>query len=216
MFGKNKILKVENHAGDFLMVVNIFKTLQGEGPFSGEPAIFVRLGGCNLKCSFCDTEFDNFEQINLNDIIQEINTKISKDNIKLIVITGGEPLRQPIEKFCSKLLELGLKVQIETNGTIARKLPQEVHVVCSPKITNKKYNISEHLIKYADSFKFLLSSEGDYKLVPKLECSKPIYVQPIDSYNQQQNLLNQKYTMKVALKYGYIYSIQQHKILNIE
>ncbi len=43
MFGKNKILKVENHLGDFLMVVNIFKTLQGEGPFSGEPAIFVRL-----------------------------------------------------------------------------------------------------------------------------------------------------------------------------
>ncbi len=58
--------------------------------------------------------------------------------------------------------------------------------------------------------------KGDYKLIPKLECSKPIYVQPIDSYNQQQNLLNQKYTMKVALKYGYIYSIQQHKILNIE
>lgn len=216
MFGKNKILKVENHLGDFLMVVNIFKTLQGEGPFSGEPAIFVRLGGCNLKCSFCDTEFDDFERINLNDIIQKINTEIAKDNIKLIVITGGEPLRQPIEKFCSKLLELGFKVQIETNGTIARKLPQEVHIVCSPKITNKKYNISENLIKYADSFKFLLSSEGDYKLVPKLECSKPIYVQPIDSYNQQQNLLNQKYTMKVALKYGYIYSIQQHKILNIE
>ncbi|MBT4878719.1 MAG: 7-carboxy-7-deazaguanine synthase QueE [Alphaproteobacteria bacterium] len=216
MFGKNKILKVENHLGDFLMVVNIFKTLQGEGPFSGEPAIFVRLGGCNLKCSFCDTEFDNFERINLNDIVQKINTEISKDNIKLIVITGGEPLRQPIEKFCGKLLELGFKVQIETNGTIARKLPQEVHIVCSPKITNKKYNISENLIKYADSFKFLLSSEGDYKLIPKLECSKPIYVQPIDSYNQQQNLLNQKYTMKVALKYGYIYSIQQHKILNIE
>lgn len=216
MFGKNKILKVENHLGDFLMVVNIFKTLQGEGPFSGEPAIFVRLGGCNLKCSFCDTEFDDFERINLNDIIQKINTEIAKDNIKLIVITGGEPLRQPIEKFCSKLLELGFKVQIETNGTIARKLPPEVHIVCSPKITNKKYNISENLIKYADSFKFLLSSEGDYKLVPKLECSKPIYVQPIDSYNQQQNLLNQKYTMKVALKYGYIYSIQQHKILNIE
>ena len=197
-----------------LYLTEIFHSVQGESSFCGLPTTFIRLSGCNLRCSWCDTSYSFSRGVPWK--IQEIVDQVNSYQAHYICITGGEPLRQPIEKFCGKLLELGFKVQIETNGTIARKLPQEVHIVCSPKITNKKYNISENLIKYADSFKFLLSSEGDYKLIPKLECSKPIYVQPIDSYNQQQNLLNQKYTMKVALKYGYIYSIQQHKILNIE
>ena len=216
MFGKNLILKPENHEGDVLSVVNIFKTFQGEGPFCGEAAIFIRLGGCNLQCNFCDTEFDHFKKMTLTQIIEEIKSQIANDHIKLIVITGGEPLRQPIEKLCFLLEELKFKVQIETNGTIIRKLPKKTYIVCSPKISNGQYYIKENLLKFADCFKFLLSVEGDYNFVPKLNIDKPIYVQPIDCYDQEKNLLNQKLTMEIALKNGYIYSMQQHKILNIE
>ncbi|MFO1130065.1 MAG: 7-carboxy-7-deazaguanine synthase QueE [Rickettsiales bacterium] len=67
MFGKNKILGIDN--SNSLGVVNIFNTIQGEGPYAGMPAIFIRLGGCNLACSFCDTEFDKFENFSKEDIL---------------------------------------------------------------------------------------------------------------------------------------------------
>ncbi|CAN0594227.1 unnamed protein product, partial [Ectocarpus sp. 12 AP-2014] len=59
MFGDNPIRPPEKGDGLHLMVKQIFKTLQGEGPHVGTPSIFVRLGGCNLACDFCDTEFEN-------------------------------------------------------------------------------------------------------------------------------------------------------------
>ena len=108
MFGKNKILKIEQHAGDFLDIQEIFPTLQGEGPFVGQGAIFIRLGGCNLKCNFCDTEFDSFKNFSLTEILQKVIelSKNSQGKIvrKLVVITGGEPMRQPIEKLCKELI----------------------------------------------------------------------------------------------------------------
>src|ERR1051325_10188368 len=102
MFGKNKILKPEIHAGLNLDVQKIFLTLQGEGPYVGQPSVFVRLGGCNLACNFCDTEFDSYKKISLKKIISEVK-KLSQNSSKkrvrnLVVITGGEPLRQPIEQ----------------------------------------------------------------------------------------------------------------------
>lgn len=71
MFGNNKISNIVPKGGDFLEVVKIFHTLQGEGPFAGTPAIFVRLGGCNLQCKFCDTEFDHFNSLSISDIIEK-------------------------------------------------------------------------------------------------------------------------------------------------
>ena len=122
MFGKNKILKPENHDGLHLDIVEIFPTLQGEGPFSGWPAVFVRLGGCNLACEFCDTEFENYQNFSVEKIIEEV-VKLAKNDEnevvrKLVVITGGEPLRQPVESFCEELTRLGFLVQFETNGII--------------------------------------------------------------------------------------------------
>ena len=72
MFGKNKILKPENHDGSSLDVQEIFATFQGEGPFVGYPSVFVRLGGCNLACDFCDTEFDSFARKSLDEILAEV------------------------------------------------------------------------------------------------------------------------------------------------
>jgi 7-carboxy-7-deazaguanine synthase len=216
MFGNNQIAKIAKHNGDRLEVVKIFKTIQGEGFYSGHPAIFIRLGGCNLQCYFCDTEFDKYKKIKITSILTKVKKIIGTDKIKLIVITGGEPLRQPIEKLSELLLEENFTIQIETNGTIKRKLSKKIHICCSPKITNKQYDISAELINYADSFKFIISASGYYKQIASLNINKPIYIQPMDEYDPEKNQQNHNLTIKLAKKYGYIISLQTHKYLNIE
>ena len=156
MLGKNKILKSENHDGNYLDVQDIFFTLQGEGPNVGMPAIFIRLGGCNLACEFCDTEFESYNRLTLIEILDKIKDILQKKpKTPLVVITGGEPMRQPIAKLCQKLQDLNLLVQIETNGTIFRDLPKDVQIICSPKINNKKYYpIRPDLLPRITAFKF--------------------------------------------------------------
>ena len=80
MFGHNSIVgqKYFDKAGDKLFVTSIFYTLQGEGPYRGEPAVFVRLAKCNLACSFCDTFFDDGDWLTIPEIEQRINDTISK------------------------------------------------------------------------------------------------------------------------------------------
>ncbi len=215
MFGKNQILKPVQGDGELLDVVKIFPTLQGEGPRAGQPAIFIRLGGCNLACTFCDTEFDEFEQQGLQKIGAEVARLATQE--KLVVITGGEPLRQPIEKLCELLIVQGYVVQIETNGTLFRDLHEDVEIVCSPKIRTK---IREDLLQRISAFKFVLSkSLPDYDSVPEVgqaDVSAPIYVQAMDEYDAEKNAENLAFAQKTAIEQGYIMSVQLHKILGIE
>ena len=224
MFGKNKILKPENHDGLHLDIVEIFPTLQGEGPFSGWPAVFVRLGGCNLACEFCDTEFENYQNFSVEKIIEEV-VKLAKNDEnevvrKLVVITGGEPLRQPVESFCEELTKLGFFVQIETNGTLFRQLPEEIKIICSPKITNGKYHaIRSDLLARIDAFKFIISKTDknycDVVEVGQSSFQTPVYVQPMDEYDEMKNRENLKYAVDLCQKRGYLLSLQVHKILGV-
>ncbi len=225
MFGQNPKRPPVKGDGSVLSVKNIFKTLQGEGPYVGEPAIFTRLGGCNLACSFCDTEFEEYNDISLSEVIGSIqNLSLNNQGIKsvnLVVITGGEPFRQPINSLCYELLELGFQVQIETNGTIYRELPEEVEIVCSPKVSNNKYlSISADLLPRITAFKFLISSNiENYASVPELGQSKydiPVFVQAMDEYDSVINAKNQKIAVDLAINNGYRLSYQIHKNLGIE
>ena len=224
MFGKNKISRIKNHQGNFLEVQEIFATIQGEGPYAGRPAIFIRLGGCNLQCSFCDTEFDSPKIINLPEIIENV-IELSKNSKQkavrnLVVITGGEPMLQPISKLCNKLLKLKFQIQIETNGTLMRKLPKAVKIVCSPKNSHGKYyNLHPELLARINALKFLISaSNSSYSSVPELGQSKykiPVYVQAIDEYDLIKNQANLDKVRQICEESGYYISMQIHKILNI-
>lgn len=226
MFGNNPKRMSINDDGQFLYVQNIFKTIQGEGPNVGMPSIFIRLGGCNLACEFCDTEFETFQKENIDDILTKvkslINTDVKHDFQWLIVITGGEPFRQSIESLCDKLILLGVRVQIETNGTLFRKdLHQDVEIICSPKVVNGKYHpIRDDLLKRIMALKFIISAHiKGYETVPDIGQSKydiPIFVQPMDEYNKDKNQLNEKLALKLALANGYRLSMQIHKILGVE
>lgn len=245
MFGKNPKLPLETGDGNTLQIVEIFATLQGEGPFSGQPAVFVRLGGCNLACTFCDTEFDAFMEMALYRILDKIvNSALGRapDHVvsplsgygapvaplipsylrDLVVITGGEPLRQNIAPLCEALLARGLRVQIETNGTLWRQLPEAVHIVCSPKMTDGRYNaLRPDLLARVDALKFIVAADdADYHAVGEVGQSSagrviPIYVQPMDVCDPVRNEVNTNHALHLAQLHGYRLSLQLHKLLGI-
>jgi len=110
-------------------IVEIFHSVQGEGYHSGVSSIFVRFGRCNLKCEWCDTEFNTFENMDLDSIIKVI----TDFECKKIIFTGGEPALQNLEPLIQELRPKGYNFSIETNGTI--ELPKGlIDWVCvSPK-----------------------------------------------------------------------------------
>lgn len=219
MHGTNPIRKPENGDGSTLSVQEIFPTLQGEGPLAGHPAVFVRLGGCNLACAFCDTEFESFREMKLPDLLAQVE-KDGAGVRRLVVVTGGEPLRQNIAPLCGALLERGFAVQVETNGTLWRELPREVSVVCSPKRTGAGYMpLRPDLLARADALKFIVSRHepgyGGVGEVGQRDHAIPVYVQPMDEGNEKANAENTALALELAQKHGYRLSLQLHKLLGI-
>ena len=223
MFGNNPILPPKKSDGLTLDVQEIFKTFQGEGVFTGFPAIFLRLGGCNLTCKFCDTEFDSDKNWKLTEILKEIEN-LSKNGQKithkLVVITGGEPMRQNLKPLITQLIEKKYQIQIETNGTLFQDLPQEIDIICSPKNSSGKYyEIRKDLLSRISAFKILISkNDQNYNFVPDIVKSDPdipIYLQPIDEYDEEKNAQNRKLTLELAEKNGYRISLQTHKFWKI-
>lgn len=217
MKGSNPIRKPETSDGQVLAVQEIFPTIQGEGCNAGVPAVFLRLGGCNLACDFCDTEFESFAEQPLASVVQQV-IALAGTVIKLVVITGGEPFRQNIVPLCEELIASGFQVQIETNGTLWREVPQAVEIICSPKVSAGKYHsIRPDLVARITAFKFIVSdTHPDYGYVPDVgQGNIPIYVQPMDEGDAQKNKANQKLATMLAMLHGYRLSLQLHKILEI-
>lgn len=222
MFGQNPIRPPVQGDGSVLEVKHVFPTLQGEGPFAGQPAVFIRLAGCNLACSFCDTEFEDGQAMALADILTQAD-RLSRDAAgervrHLAVITGGEPFRQPIEALCAGLLDMGMRVQIETNGTLFRSLDPRVNIICSPKNTGQGYHaVRPDLEARLSAYKFLLSTRDDrYRAVPPVSPDVPVYVQPMDEQDGEINAANLAYASRMAQEHGYRLSLQLHKMLGIE
>lgn len=111
-----------------MKVRELFYSLQGEGAQAGTPAVFLRFAGCNLRCSFCDTDFDHGDYMTE----EEILTEIAKYPAPLVVVTGGEPSLQLTESLVDAIHGIGKRVAVETNGT--HPLPSNVDwITCSPK-----------------------------------------------------------------------------------
>lgn len=113
-----------------MKIVEIFKSIDGEGKRTGLPVTFIRLFGCNLRCSYCDTSYsyhdDEFTEMGVSDIIQVCR----EFEVKPVTITGGEPLiNRGIDCLIRELLYAGFEVNIETNGSInvlnSRKIIEE-------------------------------------------------------------------------------------------
>lgn len=162
-----------------LNICECFHSIQGEGKYIGKNSIFLRLSGCNLSCSFCDSQYHlNGHIMSTEDVIKEI----SKYNSDYLVITGGEPMIQQ-EALLELLEKLNKKyfVTIETNGTITPilgLLDFVDHWACSPKLAisgnpiDKRinYDALEFYNTFHDSiFKFVIANENDLNEVKFLE-----------------------------------------------
>ena len=131
-------------------IVEVFKTIHGEGMLQGVPSVFIILYGCNLRCRWCDTiytdEYHKYDVMELEVLI----TKIDKFNCSHVVITGGEPFLSPgIVELTDKLREKDYHITIETNGTIYKEISCDLLSI-SPKLNNSvPSNLSEQeLISY--------------------------------------------------------------------
>jgi 7-carboxy-7-deazaguanine synthase len=195
------IEKLDRASDGSLEVHSIFHTIQGEGPFAGRPAVFVRLAGCNLQCPGCDTEYTAGRvRDSVNAIVGAVVDAhfSANDDMRraLVVITGGEPFRQDITPLCRQLIGHGFTVQIETNGTlppspkfgelyerheywatepgIMRSVMrgQGPFIVVSPK----NDRVQRHIEELAVAYKYVVDAESGTELdgLPKRALDNPV------------------------------------------
>ena len=179
-----------------MKVCEIFTSIQGESSYAGIPCTFVRLMGCNLRCSYCDTTFAYDEGIELSE--EEIMRKIRLAGIDLVEITGGEPLLQrEVYHFTEKLIEERYRVLIETNGSISIKdIDKRAVVVLDLKtpasgMSDKMEFSNLNEIKHNDEIKFVITDRNDY------EWSKDI-IYRFDLMNKCHLLLSPAYGILAA------------------
>ena len=178
-------------------VNEIFYSLQGEGYFTGTAAVFLRLSGCNLTCSFCDTDHQFFTEYTSDEIVETLRPFPSRH----IVITGGEPALQIDDELVGELHSRGWFIQIETNGT--RPLPEGIDwVTCSPKPSGKL------AIKRADELKIVFLGQDVETLADALPADN-LYLQPCSDENTEAVVEYIKSHPWWRL------SLQTHKLINI-
>ena len=150
-----------------IRLTEIYQSIQGESSFVGKRCIFVRLTGCNLRCSYCDTEYSFYG--GKNHSIGDILNIINDFNCNLVEITGGEPLLQKgVLSLMTNLCDKGKTVLIETSGNRdISMIDPRVHVIMDLKTPssgeshNNRYENIKHL-KTKDEVKFVIGSEEDY------------------------------------------------------
>lgn len=150
-----------------IKVNEIFKSIQGESSYAGLPCTFVRLSGCNLRCTYCDTDYARYDGEELSD--KEIISKIEEYGVKLVEFTGGEPLLQAdTPPLINTLLDKGYTVLIETNGSICIGcLDERLRIIMDVKTPgsgmNRRINLKNFLLlKKTDELKFVITDEDDY------------------------------------------------------
>jgi 7-carboxy-7-deazaguanine synthase len=151
-----------------LKVNEIFHSIQGEGTAAGLPCVFVRLTYCNLRCTYCDTEYAFYEGKEYS--VQNIFDEIKKYNCNLVEITGGEPLVQMEEclELMKQLCDEGFEVMIETGGSLSvDKIDFRVKIIMDLKCPSsgmEKKNLYENLdhLKSSDEIKFVIGNREDY------------------------------------------------------
>lgn len=213
MFGMNETVgrKLFAGAGDRLLVTSMFMTLQGEGPFRGQPAFFIRLAKCQLSCSFCDTYFDSGDWLTVPDVLAAALIVIERffgghipdwmfDRRRgaILVVTGGEPTLQPnLYHLLDASHRFFRRAQVESNGLLAADLPDDTVLVISPKCREDANGVAidymaihKRNIVRADALKFVMNADPNspYSSVPDWahewadNTGKPVFISPMNIY----------------------------------
>ncbi len=208
MISENKVLC----GGAKLPLVEDFYTIQGEGYHSGKPAYFIRLGGCDVGCAWCDAKYTWNPRLYPPTEITTVVERAVACEAQSIVITGGEPLMYPLEPLTTALREHSLKIFLETSGS--HPFSGEFDWVClSPK--RKQPPLAE-AYGHAHELKVIISDESDFEWAEqnaaKVSVDCMLYLQPEWSVSERM--------MPAIVEYAkrhprWNVSIQSHKYMHI-
>ncbi|MFH1835938.1 MAG: 7-carboxy-7-deazaguanine synthase QueE [Methanobacteriota archaeon] len=201
-----------------MKIIEIFASIQGEGRFIGEPQAFVRMAGCNMRCSWCDTpeSWGEGRQMSVEDIVGELEGK----QIKTVCITGGEPLLQvdELRKLIQALKEKEYKIILETNGSI---YDEEVFssvdsVALDLKPPSSKEESDESImgkLKASDYVKVVVADDTDLAYAKKIidKASVEVYLQP-----DKLEKINWLIEKALEAKLGGRVLPQLHKIIGVK
>ena len=203
-------------------VNSIFYTLQGEGRNTGRAAVFVRFAGCNLRCPFCDTEFDTFTEMTSEEIISTLIPYPTR----FVVLTGGEPTLQVDEEFVDALHRHGYEVAMESNGT--RPAPKNLDwLTVSPK-QNEKLEMRNEECRQPDELKIVFDEHTDPMaflsgFMPQgishfsFLISHLCYLQPCDTGDAERNARIVQLCVEYIKQHPqWRLSLQTHKLIGIE
>lgn len=217
-------------------VNEIFETIQGEGSYTGTPAVFVRLQGCPVGCAWCDTkqtwEINPEQEVPLAVMLEkqsesehwsilDATALLALFNAqgfqaKHVVITGGEPCMYDLNPLCRLLHQAGYSTQIETSGTFKISAPSQTWVTVSPKVNMKGgYKVLDSALDRANEIKHPVAQEKHIEqLLALLErvdsTGKLIYLQPISQQRRATEL-----AIASCKRYNWRLSVQVHKYLGI-
>ena len=187
-----------------LQLAEIFYSIQGEGEHTGKPAVFVRLAGCNLSCDFCDTDYSLKFFATVEDVVKTVR-ELGRD-CPMVVLTGGEPFAQrEALALIEALRKDGRRVHIESNGTIASDLPEDVWLTVSPK-----ERVDVRMAKRANEVKLIVDERVPENWLELFSDKKTLLLQP--EGNKPKNVA-------IALEYAKAHpgrfrlSLQTHKFI---
>jgi organic radical activating enzyme len=173
----------------------IFYSIQGEGFYTGTPAVFIRFSGCNLNCDFCDTAHESYKEYN----IKEIYDKIKSYPSKRIVLTGGEPFLQTDKALVNFLHSKDYLIHCETNGSINKKLDIDWLTVSPKKNWKLKTGNELKVVYHGQNLSQYLDSKFNY-----------YYLQPMSMQNIKKTINTVKENPKWSL------SVQIQKLLKVK
>jgi len=207
----NDAIQQQINKGEMLPLMEEFYTIQGEGYHTGKAAYFIRIGGCDVGCHWCDVK----ESWNAN-LHPPTNTDTIVENAKkyanTVVVTGGEPLMWSLDYITEKLQSYNLKTHIETSG--AYPLSGKWNWIClSPKKTKLPL---DQIYNEANELKVIISNNHDFKFAEeqaaKVTNNCELYLQPEWSKREKMTPLIVEFVMKNP---DWKISLQTHKYLNI-
>jgi 7-carboxy-7-deazaguanine synthase len=189
-----------------MQLSEIFYSIQGEGTWSGTPAVFVRLAGCNLACDFCDTDYS----LKFLAPVEEVVTMVRAEggNCPMVILTGGEPLAQAdTPALIDALRRDGRRVHIESNGTVYTELPDDVWLCVSPK-----ERVDPKMARRANEAKLIVDERVPEEHLEFFTDKPVILLQP--EGNKRKNV-------EIALEYAKAHperfrlSLQTHKMIGV-
>ena len=203
---------IELKNGRVLPIMESFLTIQGEGYFSGKTSYFLRIGGCDVGCHWCDVK-ESWDP-NLHPLVKvdTIIKSILETNVKTVVITGGEPLMWNMEYLTKQLVKNNIQIHLETSG--AYPLSGSFNWIClSPKKTMKPLN---SIYSLTNELKIIISNKNDFKWAMKFKKNVnskcKLYLQP--EWSKKDSILPIIIDF-VTKNPQWTISLQAHKYMNI-